>query len=216
MKVARVVKSGYKRMLYNARPCLLDYALCQLETRKPKRGDQFYDPLPQDGYLSSIDWAPDATEIGTLMYDKYVMKRGRSTGVTYGIVAGVYSVMRHSNTGVKREFWVLPEDKSLWQFSKKGDSGALIWTSDGKAVGMIMAGWTVMFDRPQLHMIITPSPDEMWDVRRIPLYRQSDGSLNFGELLTVCGNQTSHLDRILADGDGRYCWRIQIMVALER
>ena len=134
MKVARVVKSGYKKMLYNARPCLLDYALCKLETRKPKQGDQFYDPLPPPGYLRSIDWATDATEIGTLMYDKYVMKRGRSTGVTYGIVAGVYSMMRHSNTDVRREFWVIPEDKSttLWQFTEKGHSGALVRTSDGR------------------------------------------------------------------------------------
>src|SRR5947207_7605493 len=88
-----------------------------------------------------------------LMYDKYAMKRGWSTGVTYGIIAGVYSVMRHLNTGIRREFWVLLEDKSmtLWQFSEKGDSGALVWTSDGKAVGMVIAGWTVTFDRPPLH-----------------------------------------------------------------
>ena len=187
MKVARVVKSGYKRMIYNSRPCLLDYALCKLDTRKAEKGHGFFDPLPEGDFLKSLDWASDATEIGTLMYDKYVMKRGRSTGVTYGIVAGVYSVMRHSDTGVRREYWVLPEEKSrsLWEFSKHGDSGALVWTSDGKAVGMVLAGWTVMFDKPPLHMIITPLPEEIWDVGRIPLYRQSDGSLDFGELLTL-------------------------------
>lgn len=154
MKIAHVMKSGYKRMFYNTQLCLLDYVVCQLEIRAPKKRDQFNDPLSQDDYLrsidwASIDWAPDVTEIGMLMYDKYIMKRGRSIGVTYGIV-GVYSVMRYSNIGVMREFWVLSEDKStiLWQFSKKGDSGVLVWTFDGKTVGIIIAKWTVMFDKP--------------------------------------------------------------------
>jgi hypothetical protein len=121
------------------------------------------------------------------MYDKYVMKRGRSSGVSYGIVAGVYAVMRHSNTGLRREFWVLPEAKwsTIWQFNERGDSGALVWTSDGQAVGVILAGWTVMFDKPPLYMIITPSPESIWDVRNIPIYRQSDGPLDLRGLLTA-------------------------------
>jgi hypothetical protein len=38
MKVPHVMKSGYERTTYNARPCLLDYALCKLENKKPKKG----------------------------------------------------------------------------------------------------------------------------------------------------------------------------------
>ena len=67
IKVAHVSKSCYKTTIYNARPCLLDYALCKLENKTPMKGDQFIDPLPEDGYLSSINWAPDATEIGTFV-----------------------------------------------------------------------------------------------------------------------------------------------------
>lgn len=76
------------------------------------------------------------------MWDKYVKKRGRSSGVTYGIVAGVHSVMRHSDTGVRREFWVLPETKSTssWEFSEHRDSGSLVWTTYGEALAMIIAG----------------------------------------------------------------------------
>jgi hypothetical protein len=96
-------------IIYNARPCLLDYALCKLESKKPKKGDQFIDPLPEPGYARPIDWAAESMDIRTLMYDKYVMKRGRSSGA---IVAGVYAVMRHSDATLRREFWVLPEAKS--------------------------------------------------------------------------------------------------------
>ena len=69
-------------------------------------------------------------------------RRGRSSGATYGIVAGMLAVMRHSDTGLRREFWVLLEEKlsTLWQFSERGDSGAQVWTVDGQAVGMVIAG----------------------------------------------------------------------------
>ena len=40
-----------------------------------------------------------------------------------------------------------------------------------------------MFEQPPLYMIITPLPECIWDVKNIPLYRQSHGSLNFGEVL---------------------------------
>ena len=55
MKIAHVVNSGYQRMFYNTRLCLLDYVVCQLEIRAPKKRDQFYHPLSQDDYLRSID-----------------------------------------------------------------------------------------------------------------------------------------------------------------
>jgi len=203
MSVASVVKSAYRRASFNGQPCLLDYALCRLELRRPKHGERFYDPRPKGGYLKSLNWALDASHTGTLMWDKYVKKRGRSSGVTYGIVAGVHSIMRHSNTGVRREYWVLPEAKSttLWEFSESGDSGALVWTTDGEAVGMIIGGWTSMFDNPPIHMIITP--EYVWDMKNIPLYRQKDGSLNFDQLLTAAVTRplslVESLDMVLED-----------------
>jgi hypothetical protein len=203
MSVATVVKSAYRKTSFNGRPCLLDYALCKLESRMPKPGGRFNDPRPESGYLKSLDWALDATHKGMLMWDKYVKKRGRSSGVTFGIVAGVHSVMRHSNTGVRREYWVLPEEKSstLWEFSRHGDSGSLVWTTDGEALGMIIAGWTSMFDNPQINMIITP--ESIWDLKNIPLYRQRDGSLNFAQLLTFAVSRPitliESLDMVLED-----------------
>jgi hypothetical protein len=103
MNVCHVVKSVCKA-LFESRFCLLDYALCKLDSRIPDREDSFYDPLPDRGFLMSLDWASDATHIGRLKMDKYVMKRGRSSGATYGIVAGVHSVMRHADTGTRREY----------------------------------------------------------------------------------------------------------------
>jgi hypothetical protein len=70
-----------------------------------------------------------------------VKKRGRSTGVTYRIIAGMHGVMKSSEGGPRREFWALTEalSTSMYDFSNQGDSGALVWTDGGVAVGIIIA-----------------------------------------------------------------------------
>jgi hypothetical protein len=68
-----------------------------------------------------------------LVWEIYIKKRERSTGVTNGIIAGVYAVM----CGGKLEMWLFLRALSTtsYSFGEAGDSGAVAMTPDGMAVG---------------------------------------------------------------------------------
>ena len=133
--------------------------------------------------MKEIVWKSEASSIAELQWDIRVKKRGRSTGVTYGIIAGVHGVMKSSEGGPRREFWALPEASSLlYKFSDKGDSGALVWTDKGVAVGIVIAGWTAIAERPLVMAVILPNG--YWDTKNIPFFRHEDGSIDFTGLLT--------------------------------
>ena len=63
--------------------------------------------------------------------------------------------------------WALPEalSTSLYEFSNKGDSGALVWTDKGDAVGIVIAGWTALFERPPVMAVVLPNG--YWDTKNI-------------------------------------------------
>jgi len=166
------------------RHCTSDYAIIKLERRLPEENEDFpEDDVPTSGYLSSLTWANDPTTIGELQYDVYVKKRGRTTGTTHGLVAGIYGTFQRSRQ-IRQEFWVLPEAlfSTLYAFSDHGDSGSCVWTADGKAIGIIFGAWIVTFDRPALLAVVDPRGK--WDVERIPSYRQKDGSIDMTGLVT--------------------------------
>ena len=180
-ELATVIKSSYEVVDYNGRRCLRDYALLDLIDRLPNV--YMYDERPEKGYLKEIVWKKEPLSVAELQWDIRVKKRGRSTGVTYGFIAGVHGVMKSSAGGPRREFWALPEalSSSLYAFSDKGDSGALVWTDKGAAVGIIIAGWTAAFENPPVMAVILPNG--YWDTKNIPFFRHEDGSIDFTGLL---------------------------------
>ena len=182
MEHAMVIKASYEVVDYNGRRCLKDYALLNLFDHVP-RPHMRRDDLPEKGYLKEISWENDASRVDELQWDIHVKKRGRTTGVTYGIIAGVHGVMKSSKGGPRREFWALPEalSTSLYAFSDRGDSGSLVWTNDGVAVGIIIAGWTATFEHPPVQALILPH--RYWDTKNIPFFRNEDGSIDFTGLL---------------------------------
>lgn len=137
--------------------------------------DEQFDELPEKGYLKEIIWENDASSISELNWDIHVKKRGRTTGVSYGIIAGVQGIMKSSQGGPRRESWALPEalSTSLYEFSNKGDSGTLVWTDKGVAVGMIIASWTTAFEDSPVKAVILQNG--YWDTKNIPFFR--NGSL---------------------------------------
>lgn len=169
MELATVIKSSYEVIDYNGRRCLRDYALLKLIDHLP--GVYMDVERPEKGYLEEIDWKKEPLSVAELQWDMHVKKRGRSTGVTYGIIAGVHGVMKSSADGPRREYWALPEapSTSLYEFSNKGDSGALVWTDKGDAVGIIIAGWTALFERPPVMAVVLPNG--YWDTKNIPFFR---------------------------------------------
>jgi hypothetical protein len=154
-----------------------------LDGRYQDNSDVFYDPLPTNGYLAEIQWSAEADSVGNLQYDVQVKKRGAVTGVTYGIVAGVHGVLKSAGeSAVRKEFWVLPEalSSSLYEFADKGDSGALVWTKDGEAVGVVIAGWTTAFEGVRAVIL----PNLFWDTKNIPFPRDEEGRIDFKGLLS--------------------------------
>jgi hypothetical protein len=183
MDIGVVVKSGFRTVEWNGRKCLLDYALYKIQKRQPDAGSTFDDVPPPEGHPSTLDWENNPISLQDLSWDMYVKKRGRSTGVTYGVIAGVYAVMRAGgDDSIRREMWALPEALStkMYSFSEAGDSGAVAITPDGMAVGIVIGGWTVAFDG--LKSLIRPTG--MWDVEDIPSCRNDDGTTNFLSLLS--------------------------------
>ena len=132
--------------------------------------------------MAEIQWSAEADSVGNLQYDVQVKKRGAATGVTYGIVAGVYGVLKSAGEGaVRKEFWVLPEALSTsHEFADKGDSGALVWTKDGEAVGVVIAGWTAAFEGVRAVIL----PNLFWDTKNIPFPRDEEGRIDFKGLLS--------------------------------
>ena len=181
--IGTVLKSSYEVVEFRGRQCLRDYAILRLDGRYPDNSDVFYDPLPTNGYLAEIQWSAEADSVGNLQYDVQVKKRGAVTGVTYGIVAGVHGVLKSAGeSAVRKEFWVLPEalSSSLYEFADKGDSGALVWTKDGEAVGVVIAGWTAAFEGVRAVIL----PNLFWDTKNIPFPRDEEGRIDFKGLLS--------------------------------
>jgi hypothetical protein len=112
--------------------------------------------------------------------------------LTYGIIAGVHGVLKAGGAATARkEFWALPETLStrLYPFGDRGDLRSLVWTNDGEAVGIIIASWTVMFDKlPVLAAIL---PNRYWDTKDIPFFRDEEGNINFKELMKYISFQKS-------------------------
>ena len=174
---ATVIKSSYQVVDVFGRRCLQDYALLRLHSRLPDSLDRISDPLPPKGYLSELEWAKEPITVGPLRYDIQVKKRGAATGVTYGIIAGVHGVLKAGGAATSRkEFWALPEapSTSLYGFGDHGDSGSVVWTKDGEAVGIVIAGWAAMFDKPPVRAAILPNG--YWDTKNIPFFEMRRGT----------------------------------------
>ena len=121
---------------------------------------------------------------------------------------GVYKSHREP---ARKEFWALPEalSTSLYEFADHGDSGSLVWTNDGEAVGIVISGWTVAFDIPQLHAAILPN--RYWDTKTVPFFRDEEGNIDFTGLLTHVVSRplclVESLEMVLGDvGDQYELW----------
>jgi hypothetical protein len=64
----------------------------------------------------------------------------RQRTTTYGVVAGIYGIMRIGQNSIRKEFYVLPEGP-VGSFATVGDSGALVATNNGEAVRVVLGGY---------------------------------------------------------------------------
>jgi hypothetical protein len=89
---------------------------------------------PIDGYGT-----PRAT-IAAAALNQVVQKYGRTTGLTTGTVIGLNSILNVGYTSGTARFVGQITIKSRGQFSRAGDSGALIVDADKRPVGLLFAG----------------------------------------------------------------------------
>jgi hypothetical protein len=183
--LGKVVDAQYDIVDRNDRICELDYALFEITSRNlPLVHFEHTPPRPHRGVLSQCDWTKAALKgVGELKVDSVVWKQGRETGITYGMVAGTHALYCQAGK-LREEFWVLQDAWAtvLYAFAEHGDSGSLVTTINGDAVGIILGGWTSI--NQNIEMVVKNSGHLEWDLLQIPHLRKADGTLDLTGKLT--------------------------------
>ncbi|KZZ93827.1 hypothetical protein AAL_05543 [Moelleriella libera RCEF 2490] len=124
-------------------------------------------PLPTCVY----GWLQPCSTIkaGELPYDMDLYKNGAASGTTRGRWLGTYQSIvalphdSHLNGAISSEFMVFGEPKDS-EFAKPGDSGAVVFTDNGEAIGLVFTG-----SRPHqtkaAYTYVTPLADIFADIR---------------------------------------------------
>jgi hypothetical protein len=118
-----------------------------------------------------------------LAVDTYVRKHGRSTGTTWGFVAGVHSGWRPRGfkTSGLTEFYVLEEKRMRDnRFGRKGDSGAAVINDKGGVVGLVFAA----LELTDVQLIAHPRTDKP-DSKKTAEQREDDGGVDLNGMWTT-------------------------------
>jgi hypothetical protein len=97
---------------------------------------------------------------GKIKFDELVRKTGRATGVTYGVVAGIYADWKSAKfpQEAMKEYYILRDEILDEQsdiskiFAWKGDSGASVIDYRGRIVGFI----SVAVEVPEIQVVCDP------------------------------------------------------------
>lgn len=174
IKARTVSKHEFKPINYDSRKCVSDWCLFEVENSRMPGASMWEGNPPDDGQLSKVNWNP-VDKWGKLAYDMKVRKSGKSSGETYGFVAGVHSAWKPRQFKITcSEYFVLEEKRIEYQqFSRKGDSGAATIDNHGNIVGMVMA----LVEVEQIEMVIHPVTN-VPDILNIARCCQTDGSID--------------------------------------
>jgi len=130
-----------------------------------------------EGVLRAVFWEP-AKAIGHLKWDSLIRKSGRTSGLTFGFVAGVYLDWKYQGKKTE-EYFILQEKPKNNEFARKGDSGASIITNEGDIVGIVYARICM-----EVHIIIDKA-NRIPEIATIADKRRSDGSVDTKGLTTA-------------------------------
>ncbi|KAI9763768.1 MAG: hypothetical protein M1840_009093 [Geoglossum simile] len=126
--------SGYR---YSAENIALDWALILLNNdRSPGNPDVPKDRngVPISGFLKPVGANP---------LSQKVWKKGRTTGLTRGIVNGLKFVTVEEGKDLPNTWVLVVVGTENNRFSDKGDSGAMVVTNGGEIIGLLHSGHQV-------------------------------------------------------------------------
>ena len=129
-----------------------------------------------------------AERTGPLVWDAMVRKDGRTTGLTFGFIGGVYADWKPGKLGDKdfgrqtcSEYWVLEEEpESRQHFADHGDSGSSVIDKDGVIRGVVFAQVRIK----KLRIIIDPR-SKIPDIATIADRRDEDGKVDVDDVVTT-------------------------------
>ena len=183
--IGKTVKWELKAIKYKHRRCYSDWGIVDiLNARRPTGqaflGHSFHDH-PQEEFLRSLEWKSVSgwLELG---FDQYVRKTGRTTGLTYGFVAGVHAGWKNPLIPSKKacsEFYVIQElEESVNWFAKRGDSGAAVISNNGELVGFVHSAISI-----SKVLVVCQPGTTIPDLRTIQQRRDSnDGGVDNNDL----------------------------------
>jgi hypothetical protein len=93
-----------------------------------------------------------------------VWKHGRSTHFTHGLSNGIKSDFKCAATGLITDEWAILDTKNHanWVFSAGGDSGSLVWDSEGFVNGLLWGGRV-----ENLATYVTPIEAVIDDIKKV-------------------------------------------------
>jgi Peptidase family S64 len=135
--VGSVISKEEQLVTFETRRCLSDFSVLELSSARVYGEDLWIGNYPKSG---SLEWLP-ATQVGDITWDQYVRKTGATSGLTFGVIAGVTAAVQYNDMAQPaEEYYVIQEDRvGRLDFSAKGDSGSAVVTHDGNVVGMLFA-----------------------------------------------------------------------------
>jgi hypothetical protein len=90
----------------------------------------------------------------------------------------------HHDGKLREEIWVLQDAWATvsYAFAEPSDSGSVVTTINGDAVGIVLGGWTCI--NQNISMVVKKNGHLEWDLLRIPHLRKEDGTLDLTGKLT--------------------------------
>ena len=112
LRVGRTIESENAVVDYQGRTCYADWAVFICDRERLPGGKAPLDlNTPDHGVLSTVDWHR-MNGLAPIQWDMYIRKAGRTTGMTFGFIAGVYGnwVPYTFPDKICEEFYALEED----------------------------------------------------------------------------------------------------------
>ena len=182
LRIGKTVESEKAIIEYQGRTCYADWAVFVCDEKRLPGGEAPLDlNTPDHGVLSTVDWQR-MNGFAEINWDMYVRKAGRTTGMTFGFVAGVHGDWVPPTFPEKtcREFYALEEKIGVDnQFASPGDSGAAVINDDGKIVSFVFAGINI-----DTIKVVFAKSSRIPDILKIKERRETDGSVRLEDVYT--------------------------------